>query len=400
MKGPFSIWSFFGITIWIDVITHAIFPKNLKRVQPYYNKVKEVSVIVPVHREPMHEIEATITSLYSERYPIKNVILCSDAESYLAKEVVKKLSTIYNNLYFCESPSKSKAKKINYAVATLDSLLGDFIYIRDCQARGEIDCIEKMVSYFTNDKVAAVTSYGRINIPKNFLSRAYHYGKAWINEIGRFRKAAQEKRQAVFVICGASTMFRKNILKNIPIPYGSKTEDTHYTWILQEKGYIIRIADDAMISSPEVDGYGMLGIKGQLKQAYRWSSGNIQCLYLENRDLFKNKSLWYTTILPGFIEAIMYSIFLLLLPFLFFFIPNYSLGFLIGDTVFSLLGTAIILPNKFFKTLFHYPQIFFFKYLNAAVFIFALTTVTIQAFIGETNKWNNTWIPPKTQLGI
>ena len=68
----------------------------------------------------------------------------------------------------------------------------------------------------------------------------------------------------------------------------------------------------------------------------------------------------------------------------------------IGDTVFSLLGTLIILPKKFIKTLIHYPEIIFFKYLNALVFVFALTAVTYQAAANKTSSWANEWIPPKT----
>jgi hypothetical protein len=74
------------------------------------------------------------------------------------------------------------------------------------------------------------------------------------------------------------------------------------------------------------------------------------------------------------------------------------IGFLIGDAFFSLLGTLIIIPKKFLKTLIHYPEIFFFKYVNGAVFLFALTKVTSQAMTNSTKNWTNEWIPPKTQI--
>ncbi len=397
MKGPFSFWAFFGLTLWIDVLTHIIFPKKERRVNPYL-PIKKISVIIPVHKEPENYIEETIKALYKEKYPIHNTIIIGDEESKPAKEITKKLSKLYKNLIYIESPDRSKARKINYAVQKYSKYLGDFVYVRDCRVKGSPDCIEKMTSYFSSKDVAAVTSYGRVSIPKNVLSRAYFYGKAWINEVGRFRKNAQEKRNAIFVVCGASTMYRKSVLTEIPLQYGSKTEDTYYTWILQKKGYRIRVADDAIVSAPEVDGSGIDGIKNQLKQAYRWSSGTMQCFYREGSDLFKNKSLAYTTILPGFLEAVTYSIPLVLLPILFFLYPTYALGFFIGDTTFSLLGTLIILPKKFGKTLLHYPEIIFFKYLNSAVFIAALLTTTFQAVTNQTKTWSNEWNPPQTSL--
>lgn len=397
MKGPFSFWAFFGLTLWIDVLTHLIFPKKERRINPYL-PTRKISVIVPVHKEPENYIEETVIALYKEHYPLFNVIVAGDLESESAKTKIKALSKFYKNLHYVECPDKSKARKINYVAQEFQDNLGDYIYVRDCRVKGSPDCIEKMLSYFSSKGVAAVTSYGRVSVPKNPLSRAYFYGKAWINEVGRFRKNAQEKRNAVFVVCGASTMYRKSILLKIPLNYGSKTEDTYYTWILQKKGYRIRVADDAIVSAPEVDGPGMQGIKNQLKQAYRWSSGTMQCFYREGPSLFKNKSLAYTTLFPGFLEAVTYAIPLVLLPILFFLHPNYALGFFIGDTTFSLLGTLVILPKKFVKTLIHYPEIIFFKYLNAAVFLAALTVTTLQAMAYQTQNWNNEWIPPQTSL--
>ena len=395
MKGPFSIWAFFGLTLWIDIATHLIFRKKESTIDPY-NPIKKISVIIPLHKEPEEEIEKTINALYKERYPIKNAILCGDAETIISEQLFRRLAIKYHNLHYIISPFKSKAKKINYTFQKYQKSLGDFVYVRDCRVKGAPDCIEKMVSYFSSEDVAAVTSYGRVSTPKNPFSRAYFYGKAWINEVGRFRKNAQEKRNAVFVVCGASTMYRKSVLLHLPLSSGTKTEDTYYTWILQKNGYRIRVADDAIVSAPEVDGEGTSGIINQLKQSYRWSSGTIQCLYREGSDLFKNKSLAYTTILPGLLEAVMYAIPMVLLPILFFLYPAYGIGFFIGDTAFSLFGTLIILPKKFVKTLVHYPQIIFFKYLNAAVFISALTATTYQAITKQTYKWTNEWLPPET----
>lgn len=397
MKGPFSMWGFFGLTIWIDTFTHAFYElsgRKTEKVDPY-DPVREVSVIIPVHKEEKH-IEKTIRALYEERYPIKSIVVCSDKQSDSTKEVVESLFLDYDNLYYLECPHVSKSKKVNYAVQTMGDVLGEFVYVRDSKVVGRVDCIERMIPYFTDKKVAAVTSYGRLSIPKNFLSRSYYYGKSWINEIGRFRKNAQVKRRALFVVCGASTMYRTDVLRKIPIPYGTKTEDTHYTWKLQMNGYKVRVADDAVASAPELDGEGLEGIKNQVKQSYRWSAGTVQCLYREGRHLPKNKRLFYTTILPGFLEALSYSTPLVFLPLLWFFFPIYGLAFLIGDTVFSLIGTVVLMPKKFWKTLLHYPQIFFFKYVNAVIFLYALVRVSAEAVNGKTRNWHNEWVPLQT----
>ena len=395
MKGPFSVWPFFGLTIWIDALTHLFSRKKMPKVDSY-NPVKQVTVLIPAHKEAKH-IEKTINHVYKERYPIKNVIVCGDYFSQKTKSVVDGLTSKYSNLMYIECPHASKAMKINFVTSTVKDV-GDFIYVRDARVIGKSDCIEKMMACFSDKGVAAVTSYGRVSIPKNMLSRAYHYGKAWINEIGRFRKNAQEKREAVFVICGASTIYRTNVLRKFPIPALSKTEDTHYTWVLQKLGYRIRIADDAVASAPDIDGKGLSGILNQVKQSYRWSIGTMQCLVFEGGNSLKNKKLFFSTIIPGFLESITYSIALLLSPFFLFYTPKLVIGFLIGDTLFSIIGTLIIMPRKFLKTIIHYPEIVFYKYLNALIFMYAMTIVSLHAIIGNPKAWRNEWIPPQTSI--
>jgi cellulose synthase/poly-beta-1,6-N-acetylglucosamine synthase-like glycosyltransferase len=392
MKGPFSIWTFFGLTLWIDILTH-IFVRKKKPIRKA--KKEEASIVLPMHKEESYVFD-TIHHLYQEKYKYKYVIVCGDAESSGIKDVVRELSKTYRNLIYIEAPSVSKAEKINYVVERMGGSLGNYVYVRDARVKGEKGCVQKMIGYFNNDKVAAVTSYGYVEKPKNFLSRAYHYGKDWVNEIGRFRKNAQDKRRAMFVVCGASTVYRTEILMKLPIPKQSKTEDTYHTWLMQMNGYEVRVADDAVVYAPDVDGKRLSGIKGQVRQSYRWSTGTMQCIFLEGRNLNKNKRLLYSTIAPGFLESFMYATALVLLPVLFYFFPYYAIGFLIGDAVFSLVGTLIIMPKRFFKTLFHYPQILFFKYLNSVIFLAALISVLFQAVFRQQYKWSNQWVPPET----
>jgi hypothetical protein len=157
--------------------------------------------------------------------------------------------------------------------------------------------------------------------------------------------------------------------------------------------YSIKIANDAMVSAHDVDGKKIEGIKKQLKQAYRWSSGTVQCMYCERRNMLKSKRLFYTTIAPGFIEALMYSISLILIPLFLFVLPSFAIGFLISDTLFSLGATLFIIPKKFFSVVARYPGIFFFKYLNSAVFISAVIVVSFQAIRNQKEKWSNEWKP-------
>ncbi len=398
MKGPFTFWTFFGLTIWIDLITAALFLVIGKKHVAKRSSNKRVSVLIPVYKETVSDLINTIDSIYKDKYPLEKVIVCSDPDSSYLKDAVRRLSKDYPDLVYIECPHRSKAKKINYTVKRIGNNFDGFLYVRDCKVVSSDKCIRKMLAQFDSDDVAAVTSHGYLTSPKNFLARSYHHGKEWINELGKFRKTAQQMRSAIFVVCGASTIYRMSILREIPIPHSTKTEDTHYTWVLQIMGYKIRVANKAKVCAPDVDGKWFSGIRNQLKQSYRWSSGTIQCIYTEGKRLNKNKKLLYTTILPGFIEAITYSIALIILPFLMYYYPVFAVGFIIGDTVFSLLGTLIFIPKRIFSIIFHYPQIFFYKYLNAWVFLSAFIIVTLQKASGRSSKWSNEWVPLSSSI--
>lgn len=397
MEIPATIWTFFGITLFIDIITLFLYIllKPIEKKQKPEIKPKELSVLIPAHLESRKDIRRTIKAVYQEDYDFNKVILCGDADSQGMQELVDNLSFRYPNLTYVESPERSKAKKINYVAQKIPDI-GKYLYVRDCRVIGERDCISKMLSHFTSDRVAAVTSYGTVTAPRNFLARSYHYGKDWVNSIGAFRKIAQEKRRGVFVVCGASTIYRVDILKKIPMPSVTKTEDTHYTWTLQMHGYKVNVAHEATVTAPDVDGSWLNGIRNQVKQTYRWNTGTVQCIYAERSKLNKSKALLYTTIVPGFFEALTYSMAVIMIPVLFYFARNFAIGFLIGDAVFSLAATLIFLPKDFIKTIFHYPQIMFYKYLSAIIFITAVLMVSMQVLTGRSKRWTNEWRPLKT----
>ena len=391
MNFTITFWTIFGVSIWIDLLTALIFLFIKKKKKSQKNINKPVTVMIPVHRESLKDIEKTIISIYKEDFKLKNCIICGDSDSENIKSLVKKLSQKYKNLVYIESSEKSKARKINYIVRSKKEFLCEFLYVRDCNVQSNDNSIKDLLINFNDNKIAAVTSNGYVEPPKNFLGRSYHYGKEWINKLGWFRKLQQEKRQAVFVVCGASTLYRTSVLRKIPIPDTTKTEDTHYTWKLQIEGYKIAIAKETKIFSPDVEGKYFKGLFKQIRQSYRWSSGTVQCLYIERKNLSKNKKLLYTTIIPGAIEALTYSIALVLLPLIFFISPTFFWGFIIGDTFFSLLGTILFTPKRLLHTIFHYPQIMFYKYINASIFLTALITVTFQRIFYKNTRWSNEW---------
>jgi len=410
------------LTFMIDVATlgycrfKKIFKKISEKFVPAHRKEleyrpsktpkskKEVSVIISAHKEE-DIIEKSIRSVFRQNYPIKNLYISDSNLDNTKKAVrnleerIKKLKKEFPNIiYWSKEGITSKAEKINSLVRDPSVDLGDYVYLIDSDLRLSPDTIEKLVEGFTEDNIAAVTSYGYVTPPDNYWAKYFHYGKEWINRMGKFRKIAQKYRRAMFVVCGASYMVRLDVLKKIELSTKTKTEDTDFSWQLQEEGYKIEFVPDAVVSSKDVP-----TLKSQLKQSYRWYMGTWQNLYL-HKNIFglksKAKSLAYLSILPGFIESLLYSCAIVLLPFIAYFFPIFAVYFLVGDTILSFIAPVIApllsgepetIPREIFHTLRYYHQIIVFKIMAAVLWLGAGFKVCYHILTGKQKKWVNKW---------
>ena len=372
--------------------------------KPISESKKEISVIISSHGQK-DLIEDSVRSIFRQNYPIKNVYVSDsnidDTEKIVEhlEDVMRRLKKEFPQIHYWSKPGiTSKADKINALIRDPDVDLGDYVYLVDSGLKMHPNAIEKLVEGFTEENIAAVTSYGFVTPSGNYLSKYFHYGKEWVNRLGKFRKTAQTYRRGVFVVCGASFMVKLNILKKIKMSIGTKTEDTAYTWQLQEEGYKIGFAPDAIVSSDD-----MPTLKAQFKQSYRWYTGTAQVIYL-HRKIFginsKAKSLAYLSVLPGLMESVMYTIAIVLLPVMWYFAPIYVIYFLIGDTILSFISPLIApllsgepeqIPREFFYTLRHYHQITAYKILASILFLGSVLKVNFDIITGKQKKWVNKW---------
>ena len=360
--------------------------------------VKEITVVINAHGES-DTLEKSIRDVFNQSYPIKNVYI-SDSDIDDSKEVIEGLKSEFFNLnYWSKERVVAKADKINHLVRDPNVDLGDFVYLKDSNAKMQPGLLENLVAGFEDDNVAAMTSFGFVTPPDDNLANYFHYGKEWINRLGKFRKNAQQIRRAMYVVCGASFMVRSDILKDIPIPLGTQTEDTAYTWELHEQGYKVGAAQNAEVIAEDVS-----TLRAQLKQSFRWYTGSWQNLWLHKKALYgpksKGKALAYSTILPGFIESTLYTATVVSLPALYAISPDIGNGFLIGDTALSLASPLISMPlngearkapREFLNTLTHYHQITAFKVLASSLWIGSGAKVAYDIISGKSKNWSGTW---------
>jgi cellulose synthase/poly-beta-1,6-N-acetylglucosamine synthase-like glycosyltransferase len=297
-------------------------------------------------------------------------------------------------IYARRESNSGKASNINYAVREFAHMLGDITVVNDSDTTPHKTCIETLAKNFTSDDVAAVTPYGYTTPPENALARALHHGFSWNNRIFKFRKRAQGYRGGISVVCGACTAYRTEVLKRLPVPERTKTEDTDYTWVLQENSCKVVYDGDALAYSRDLAKASSL-----CRQWFRWYSGVLQSVYVHGRQLPRARSMFWTTVLPSIMESVPYSFGIMTLPFIAalnlampqanipFFHMGYVKGFLLADFLFTTIPTAIISP----KYLLRLPQIYLYKYVASALTVFAYSKTTLERLMRQQHKWSSVW---------
>lgn len=352
-----------------------------------------VSVIMPAYNAET-SIKETLESIYAQTRAPENVIVIDDCSTDNTQNICQDIQSTKSNLVYVRMDENfGKAHNINYAVKELDDYLGDITVVTDSDVLMEPDCIESLSKKFDSENVAAVTPYGYTTPPQNPFTRILHDGNSWNNEVFKIRKKAQNYRNAISVICGANTAYRTEVLKNLPIPTRTVTEDTDYTWLLQENGHKVVYDENAVIHSQDLE-----KTSGLLNQWFRWYSGTFQNIYIHGKDVLKAKNMFWTTVLPSMIESVPYSLGIVTLPVIAaaniampdqvpLFGPDYVEGFLLADFLFTAVPTAVIFPKK----LMHLPQIYAYKFVGSALTLGAFLKTTYEKLIGKEDNWSNMW---------
>jgi len=343
-----------------------------------------VSVLIPIFNES-EKVFSTVECILQQTYPVEHIYLLDDLSTDATHKVCQNLEEKYENISHVRRDVKlGKAGNINALVAEQYGALGRFVLIVDGDVKLAPTCLEELVKGC--EDADAVTGFGYTRPPSAYIPKMLYEGMYWINCVFSFRKKAQSIRKAVFVVCGALTMYKLDVLRNVPVPERTLTEDTDYTWVLQEKRHKVRY-------SPKARGVGRdpETIRGCWQRHLRWFCGTYQCMYVHGfRELNQSKTLFYSTILPGFLEAVPYSVTITLLPLIAFFNSDLAKGILIAD--FLLSAPFLFLHERgFWYAVNHLPDIYAYKYFGSVVCLYAGLKTTIERILGRTERWRNNW---------
>ncbi len=339
--------------------------KTLENPKP--KRFPTLSVIIPARNEGAN-IKKTIESVLALEYPKPFEIIVvnhssTDDTLFKAREALrghKKARVI------TAPPGGGKAAALN---AGLRVAKGELVATVDADSFPEPDALLKMVGYFNDEKVAAVTASVKVSEPKSFLQFIQFVEYVSMNYL---RKTASFL-QGISCTPGPLSAFRASVLRKVGgFEYGNITEDTEIALRLQSKGYKIENAFNAIARS-----VAPYSLRGLVRQRVRWYHGalvNAKKYFFVFFNARYGSLGWF--ILPTNFIAVVLAIFVL---FRLALLAWQKLVFVTAALLAApsnSAGSASALPKVFFEEFFNLNQlltidvVFVLSYL--ALVIFAL----------------------------
>lgn len=257
---------------------------------PPLKKHFSVSVLIPAYNEA-DSIKQTVGHVLASDYDnIKEILILDNNSKDDTAKISKELSKKYPKVRYVLAEKQGKANALNYG---LTLVRGELVAVVDADSFPKKDAIRKMVGYFEDRKVGAVTVPILARNKSKFFERlqAIEY-----SAIALTRKLL-EKVDSIYVTPGPLALYRKVALEDIGgFDPNNLTEDIEVTWHLTAAGWKRHMCLDTRVTSIVPNKF-----KLWFKQRQRWSMGGLQTIWKYRKHFFNFKSMIGTFILPFFI---------------------------------------------------------------------------------------------------
>jgi len=227
------------ITLYLILLFMILFIKNRKRMfdEVPVSRLPSVSIIIPAYNEEGH-IAETIRSVKRLSYPRERfeILVIDDGSTDGTAKKAKK-----EGVRVITKERGGKASALNLGI---EKAKGQIIGCIDADSYPEEDALLRMVAYFDDPRVAAVTSSILVRGPKNLLQRLQEMEYILI----AWGRKLLDYLHSVYVTPGPLSLYRRDVLRKIGgFDERVLTEDIEIAWRLQRRGYKIRMALPARV---------------------------------------------------------------------------------------------------------------------------------------------------------
>lgn len=287
---PIIYLGYMFVSIYFLSLFLFLYFNNRKRLFEYPEAKRKysISVLVPAWNEEK-TIRDTIEHIFEIDYPIKELIVLNDGSTDDTKRIVSELMKKYSKLRLINKENTGKGDSLNKGIKIAD---GELIVVVDADSYPDKDSFKKLVGFFDEEKVGAVTC---VFVPKQANKFIEKLQVIEYNVISFTRKLLGYV-DAIYVTPGPLAMYRKSALKQVGrFDTKNMTEDIEITWKLTYAGYERRmcLATNATTTVPT-------NIGGWYRQRVRWNVGGLQCIAKYKKSFLK-KGMLGMFILPFFV---------------------------------------------------------------------------------------------------
>ncbi|MCX8146862.1 MAG: glycosyltransferase [Candidatus Woesearchaeota archaeon] len=260
--GRFLFYTICYFGLYTSVLFFLVFLEHRKDIKnPKPKRIPRVTIVVPAYNE-RKTIEKTIRSLLNLDYPKEKleIMVIDDGSEDGTYEIAKKFEK--NGVIVIKKPNTGKANTLNFA---LKLSKGELFGALDADSFVEKSALKKMIGYFDNPKVMAVTPSLKIYKPKGVLQRI----QAIEYLLGVYLRKVFGMMGSIHVTPGPFTIYRKSFFEK----YGgydesNLTEDIEKALRIQSKGVMVENVIDANVYTVGPDNMAALS-----KQRKRWYVG-------------------------------------------------------------------------------------------------------------------------------
>ncbi len=271
-------WAMYFISFYMSVfIILTLFERKIRKNPAQSGALPFVSVLVPAYNEGK-TISSTLNSLLALDYPKGKleIVVINDGSTDATKKIVEDIYT-KQGVVLINQKNKGKAAAMNNGIKRAH---GELVACLDADSFVQKDTMKKMVGFFADLSVAAVTPILKVNAPETLLQKAQ-----WLEYVlYTFLKMILASIQCLNVTPGPFSIYRKkHVLEVGGFDENSIVEDQEIACRLQKQHFKIM---------QSIDGNVLTVAPRTIKELYiqrrRWYKGTVINLY-KYRSMMLNK---------------------------------------------------------------------------------------------------------------
>ncbi len=221
-----------------------------------------ITIIVPVFNEEK-TLTQTVFSLLKLDYPKNklNIVIVNDGSTDTTPQIINR----FKGNKRIEIITKENGGKHTALNEGLKKVTTDLVGCLDADSFVPTDTLKKMIPYFADEKIMAVTPAIKIHGPFNFIRHIQN------NEynLGIFMKKCFGILNSITVTPGPFSIFRKSVFENLgPFREAHNTEDLEIAMRMQSHFYKIANAHNAIVYTT-----GPATLRKLYRQRVRWIQG-------------------------------------------------------------------------------------------------------------------------------